>query len=112
MVVLEAGCWLWTGADGEEEGQDNDTNLVFGQLLRLCSQRQTYDRDDFDRAEPELELTEELDTEVVDAADDEQEDGNPDTWIDLICSFPFLNNERSSCQLIWRGDDVFAYRVM
>lgn len=67
-----------------------------------------YDDDDFEGTEPELEFTKELDTEIIDGADDEQEYGNKNTrvhggWLD-----PILEDQSSRGQLIWRGNDVFA----
>jgi hypothetical protein len=92
VVVLEASCRARTGADGQQEGQENDAN----------------DGDDFDGTQPEFQLTKELDTKVVDGANGKQEDGDPNTRIDFLSGFPFLNNQSRSGQLVGRCDDIFG----
>lgn len=77
--------------ESEDESQNNDTT----------------DSDDFETGEPELEFSEELDTEIVDNNDDDQDDGNPYTGIDSFTVDPVLHNQSKSCQLVGRDDDVF-----
>jgi hypothetical protein len=60
--------------------------LVYFQHVFLCS---THDRNDLDGTKPEFEFTEKLDTEVVDGADGNQENCNPDAWIDFVFALPF-----------------------
>lgn len=52
--------------------------------IDVVSNCKTYDCDDFDRTQPELEFTKELDTKVVDQNDGEEEDSHPDSRIDFI----------------------------
>jgi hypothetical protein len=68
--------------------------------------KNTHNSDDLERTQPELELTKELDSTVVDSADDDEEDENPYTGIDLGCVFPLLNNQGGGSELIRRRDDV------
>lgn len=68
----------------------------------------TYNGDDLDCTQPELEFTKEFDSEVVDGDDGEQKHGDPNTRIDFFAGLPFLDDKRSSSQLVGRGDDVFA----
>lgn len=92
LVVLETSCRSRSSADGQEERQDDDTN----------------NDNDLDGTEPELKFTEELDTEVVDATDEEEKDQNEDSGIDLRRRNPFLNNQSSGSQLVGRRNDVLA----
>jgi hypothetical protein len=112
VVVLKASCVSWTGADGEKEGQNNNTDLTIS-LAAHCKARKTgitYNCDDFYSTKPKLKFTEELDAEIVDADDDNEEDCHPHTRIDSISrySWPFLDNQCRRCELIRRCDDVFA----
>jgi hypothetical protein len=68
----------------------------------------TYNCDDLDGTEPELEFAKEPDTKVVDGEYCDEKYGDPDSWIDLISSFPFLDDQSRGGELIWRGDDVLA----
>jgi hypothetical protein len=63
---------------------------------------------DLEGAEPELKFTKELDSKVVDTADYDEEDQNPDARIDFSRGNPFLNNKRGGSQLIRSRDDIFA----
>lgn len=67
----------------------------------------TDNGNDLERGQPEFKLAEEPDTEVVDADDGDEEDGNKDTRVDSVTIDPILNDEGSSCQLIGGDDDVF-----
>ena len=49
----------------------------------------THDCDNLDGTEPELELSKELDSEVVDGNDCDQKDGNPHTRVDFLSGLPF-----------------------
>jgi hypothetical protein len=68
----------------------------------------SYNCDNLDGTEPELEFTEEFDTEVVDGANDNKEDCHPHARIDLVFGFPFLDNQGGRSQLIRCSNDVFA----
>lgn len=64
------------------------------------------DGDDLERRQPEFELAKELDTKVVDADDDDEEDGDKDTRIDVFSIDPVLNGEGSGSQLVGSDNDV------
>jgi len=67
-----------------------------------------YNCDDLDGTQPKFELTKEFDTKIIDGDNHDQKDGDPDTGIDFLGGLPFLQNQCSRCELIWRGDDVFT----
>lgn len=73
---------------GKDEGQEDNTD----------------DGDDLETGQPEFEFAEETDAEVVDAADDDQQDGDEDTRVDNIAIDPVLDNQGCRSQLV-RGDD-------
>ena len=81
--------------------------MLLGQVS-LCRKENTYNCNDFDGTEPELELTEEFDTEVVDGNNSDEEDCYPDTWVDLFVGFPFLQNQGARRKLIGGSDNVLA----
>lgn len=92
--VLEAeGFAVGATTTSDDEGEENDA-----------------DNDhDLDGRQPELELSEKLDTtEVIDAEDDDNEDGNEDTWIEFLSRYPFLDNEGGCGKLVGSNDDVLA----
>ena len=68
----------------------------------------THDCNDFDRTEPKLELSKELDTEVVDCNDGHQKDCNPNTRIDFFSGLPFLENQSGGGKLVRRRNNVLA----
>ena len=68
----------------------------------------TYNGDDLDCTQPELEFTKEFDSEVVDGDDGEQKHGDPNTRIDFFVGFPFLYDQGRRSELIWRGDNILA----
>lgn len=68
----------------------------------------TYDGNNLDCTEPKLELTKEFDSKVVDGGDGNQEDGNPNTWIDFFARFPLLDDESRGSELVRSGDDIFG----
>lgn len=78
-------------AEGDDQGEEDNTD----------------DGDDLERREPELELTKESNTKVVDDADDDEEDGDEYTRINRLSRYPVLDDESSSRQLVGRDDDVF-----
>jgi hypothetical protein len=86
VVVFEASCVSWTGADGEKEGQNDNTDLMNSLAMHRRARKTgvTYNCDDFYSAKPKLKFTEELDAEIVDADNDNKEDCHPYTRIDLI----------------------------
>lgn len=92
VVVLETSCGSRATTDSENEREQNDTD------------------DDYhlDRTEPELKLTEELDSEVIDRADQDEEDQNPDSRVDSFRVNPFLNDQGGGSQLVGRRDNVLA----
>ena len=91
FVVLESsGFALRSSSNREKEGQENQAN----------------NDDDFDTAEPELEFTKKLYTEVVDGYDSYKENGNPHSRIDFFGCLPFLNDQRGCSQIVRRNDDV------
>lgn len=81
--------WNATGGDADHENE------------------QSNDDDDLRRREVELKLAEELDTKVVDANDNDEEYGNPDTRVDSIGRKPILNDQSGCSQLVGRNNDVF-----
>jgi hypothetical protein len=70
--------------------------------------KNTHNNDNLERTQPELEFTKELDSTVVDGADEEKEDYNPYARIYFFCRFPFLNDQSRCGELVGRGDDVLA----
>lgn len=64
--------------------------------------------DDLDTAKPKLELSKELDAEVVDEDDGDEEDGDKDAGIDmLVLGDPILDDKCGGSKLVWRDNDVF-----
>ena len=92
LVVLEASGGTRSSTDSQQEREDNDTD----------------NHHDLDRTEPELEFTKELDTKVVDAADQDKENQNPNAGIDPLCINPLLDDQGRGSQLVGRCNDVFA----
>lgn len=70
------------------------------------SDDKTYNGNNFDAAQPELEFAEEADAEVVDANDRDQEHRYPYTRIYFVFRFPQLNNEGRCGKLVGCRDDV------
>lgn len=68
----------------------------------------THNDHDFDRTEPEFELTKEPNTEIVDGTDDDQENQDEDAGIDLFRLDPVLNDQGRCSQLVRGRDDVFT----
>ena len=79
-----------TGSD--DEGEQDDAN----------------DDDYLETRQPELELAEEADAEVVDGHDDEQEYGDPDAGIYSVAGYPILYDESRGRELVGRDNYVFA----
>lgn len=92
LVVFESSGGGRTSTNSEQEGQDDYAD----------------DGDDLDGTEPKLEFTKELDAEIVNGANDNEEDRYPDTRIDFFFRFPFLQNQCGRCELVRRSNDVFA----
>ena len=81
---------VWPSTQHQDERQQDDPE----------------DHDNFERGEPELKLAKEFHTEVVDRHDEDQENGDPDSWIDLLRWDPIRYNQRPGGHLIRREDDV------
>ena len=64
-------------------------------------------REHLDAGEPELDLAEESDAEVVDRDDGEKEYRDPDPRVHRVPIYPVLNHERACRQLVGRGYYVF-----
>lgn len=82
-------------------------------MIRTTSKRknerkdeQSKDCNDFECREPKFDFSESFDTEVIDEQDDQKEDGNPDSRIDLITINPLRDNESGGSKLIWCDNDV------
>lgn len=69
-------------------------------------QNETEDHDDLDTGKPELELSKELDTKVIDEDDCDEEDCDEGPRIDLFTGNPVLEDEGSSCQVVWCNDNI------
>ncbi|KAH3668180.1 hypothetical protein OGAPHI_001934 [Ogataea philodendri] len=78
----------WRSTEHDTKQQDNKTEH----------------RKNFQRRKPELELTEELDTKVVDDHHHNKKYGNPDSRVDPFRGNPVLHNQRTSNHLI-RSDN-------
>ena len=57
--------------------------------------------DDFETAQPEFEFAEELDAKVVDADDDDQENGDEDAGVYSVGIDPVLDYEGGGGELVW-----------
>lgn len=91
--VLEAGS-LSIGATtaGNDQGEKNYAN----------------NDNDLDRGQPKLKLAKELDaTKIVDAEDDDDEDGDEHTRIDLLTGNPVLDDKSGGGELVGSDDDIF-----
>lgn len=77
-------------AKSDDQSQDHDTN---------------HD-DDLETGQPELKFAEETDTKVVDANNDDEEHGDPYSWIDFVAGEPVLDDQSSGSQLVGSDDDV------
>ena len=108
LVVLEASCVAGTSANCEQEREENHADLKMLVEIINFNIYNTHNDDHLERTQPELQLTKELDSAVVDGADDEEEDQNPDARIDFFWRFPLLNNQGRCSELVGRGDDVLA----
>lgn len=71
---------IGTASEGKNESQEHNSK----------------DNDDLERGEPELELAEEFDAEVVDRDNNDQENGDPYSWIHFISLNPVLYDQCSS----------------
>jgi hypothetical protein len=69
-------------------------------------QDEADDDNDLETRKPELKLAKEADAEVVDADDDNQEDGDPDSGIHLLSRTPVLDNQGSGSELVRRDNDI------
>lgn len=67
-------------------------------------QDETEDDGDFDAGKPEFEFPKEFDAKVVDQHDQDEENGNKNTRVDLLRLHPVLDDE-CRCRQIVRGDD-------
>lgn len=90
--VLETTRVSIHSTSGDKQHQDNDTN----------------DDDDLETGKPELKLAKETDTKVVDAADGDEEDSDPDSRVDPFTGDPELNDQCRSRELVRSNDDVLA----
>jgi hypothetical protein len=69
--------------------------------------KQPKDDNDLRRGKVEFEFTKESNTEVVDAYNNDQEYGDPNTRIHSTGRKPVLNDQRGCSKLVRRDDDVF-----
>jgi hypothetical protein len=108
LVVPEPCRIVGTSSYSQKEGQEDYANLVqkLASPLEMKYTVATYDSDDFDATQPKLDFTEESYAKVVDKDDDDKKDGNPDSRIDFLLAFPFLDNESRRSELIGRSDNV------
>lgn len=72
-----------------------------------CQDHNTNNDDDLETGQPELKFTEEADTKVVDANNNDEEYGDPYSRIDLVARQPVLDDQSSGGKLVGCYDDVF-----
>lgn len=67
---------------------------------------QAQNDNDFDRRQPELEFSEESNTEVIDDDNGHQENCDECTRVDLVTRNPVLKDERRSSQIVWCDNNI------
>lgn len=77
-------------SEGEDEREEDDA----------------HDGYNLEAGQPELELAEESDAEVIYADYGNQEYRNEHSWVDAVTWYPVLNNKRSGRELVGRDDDI------
>ena len=78
---------VWSSTKSEDEGKQNKAD----------------NDNDLDAREPEFKLSKETNSKVVDSYNGDQEDGDENSWVNLVSRHPILQDERRCSELVW-GD--------
>lgn len=81
---------IGSSAKSNDQSQDHHTN----------------NDNDLETGQPEFEFTEETDSKVVDGDNDDEEYGDPYSWIDLVARQPVLNDQSGGGKLVGRDNDI------